>query len=199
MLKRLTPLLLILLLVACNGGPAVTNSQPSSAVIVCFGDSLTYGTGADGDNGYPVQLSRMLGRPVINAGIPGDTTAGALNRLETDVLAHQPGYVLLTLGANDLRHRMSPAETRRNLSRIVERIQAAGAMVIMGGIDIPLLGRDLNSVYRDVAKEQGALLIKNVLDDIIGKPELMSDQVHPNTQGYSIMAAYFAEALKPYL
>ena len=66
--------------------PPIKNPRPAGENIVCFGDSLTYGTGASQGMDYPTQLSRLIGRPVINAGIPGDTTATALARLERDVL-----------------------------------------------------------------------------------------------------------------
>ena len=80
----------------------ITNADTSGRVILCFGASLTYGTGATKGMSYPEQLSRMIGRPVINAGIPGNTTQDALARLDRDVLAHRPDIVLVTLGGNDL-------------------------------------------------------------------------------------------------
>ena len=79
------------------------------------------------------QLARMIGRPVINAGLPGDTTAGALARLEQDVLARSPRIVLITIGGNDLTHGVDREVFSRNLQTIVTRIQAAGALVVVGG------------------------------------------------------------------
>ena len=80
-----------------DSGPEIRNAQPASRVIICFGDSLTYGTGAPKGRDYPSQLAEMIKRPVVNAGIPGDTTARALTRLERDVLRKKPGVVLITL------------------------------------------------------------------------------------------------------
>ena len=85
--------------------PPVKNARPTGESIICFGDSLTYGTGASQGMDYPSQLSRLIGRPVINAGIPGDTTATALARLDRDVLSLSPRIVLITLGGNDLKNR----------------------------------------------------------------------------------------------
>ena len=79
----------VLILVAGYGwlfsGPVIRNPNPAGENIICFGDSLTAGTGAPEGKDYPSQLSAMIGRPVINAGVPGDTTAGALERLDADV------------------------------------------------------------------------------------------------------------------
>ena len=86
------------------------SSSPSQTVgslgdtIVCFGDSLTYGSGARKGMDYPSQLAQMIGKPVINAGVSGDTTARALQRLEHDVLSKSPDLVLITLGGNDLKN-----------------------------------------------------------------------------------------------
>ena len=68
--------------------------------IICFGDSLTFGTGADKGMDYPSQLAKMIRKTVINKGIPGDTTASALRRLNRDVLSKNPEFVLITLGGN---------------------------------------------------------------------------------------------------
>ena len=78
--------------------PDIRNAVPDGENIICFGDSLTYGTGAAENMDYPAQLSRMISRPVLNAGVPGDTTAMALARLEADVLSRSPRMVLITLG-----------------------------------------------------------------------------------------------------
>ncbi len=85
--------------------PPIKNTGRQARSIVCFGDSLTYGTGASLGMDYPSQLSRLIGKPVINAGIPGDTTATALSRLDRDVLGRSPRIVLITLGGNDLKNR----------------------------------------------------------------------------------------------
>ena len=86
-----------------------TSSQDHTSVsigdtIICFGDSLTAGTGAGKGMDYPSQLSQMISKPVINAGVSGDTTAEALERLDQDVLSRLPDMVLITLGDNDLKN-----------------------------------------------------------------------------------------------
>lgn len=177
---------------------AVKNAHPRGANIICFGDSLTFGTGAQEGMDYPSQLSRMLSTPVINAGVPGDTTTTALARLQEDVLSRSPRIVLITLGGNDLKNRIPRNTAFNNLKKIIQSIQDQGALVIVGGIDIPFYGRGFGSEYAKVCKEQGAVLIPNIYKGLIAHPELMSDQIHPNEAGYAIMAKRFYEAMKPY-
>ncbi len=167
--------------------------------IICFGDSLTFGTGAPENMSYPAQLSRILNRPVVNAGVPGDTTASALLRLQRDVLDRSPGIVLLTLGGNDLKNRISADAAFENLQIVVERIQGAGALVVLGGISIPFWDRGFSQRYRTLAKDTGAVLVENVYEGILGNRSLMSDTIHPNAGGYRIMAEHFVEALVPYV
>jgi acyl-CoA thioesterase I len=178
---------------------AVTNSQPSGEAVVCFGDSLTAGTGAEPADSYPAQLERLIGRAVVNAGVPGDTTATALDRLERDVLARNPRVVLITLGGNDLIHGVAPEEAFANLGRIVDAIHRRGALVVVGGIELPLVDRGYGQGYEELRERTGCLLVENVLDGLLGHPDLMSDQIHPNSKGYAIMAKRFRHAIDPYL
>ena len=163
--------------------------------IICFGDSLTSGTGATAGRDYPAQLSRLLGRPVVNAGAAGDTTARALDRLRQDVLSRSPRIVLITLGGNDLKNRIPREQAFANLKRCVETIQDAGALVIVGGIDLPVFGRGFGKGYKAVADETGAILIPDILDGIFGNRKLMSDPIHPNDEGYALMARRFYDAI----
>ncbi len=180
------------------GGTKIVNSKPSGVKIICFGDSLTAGVGAGPGQDYPSQLAGMLGREVINLGVSGDTTASALDRLD-QVLSRQPRIVLLTLGGNDIRQGINQAAAFANLEEIIRRIQAKGALVVIGGIDIPFFSRGFGAGYRDLARRTGSVLIPDVFAGIWGQPELMSDQVHPNPAGYRLMAEHFRQALEPYL
>jgi lysophospholipase L1-like esterase len=180
-----------------TSGP--TNAEPVGTTIVCFGDSLTYGTGASADESYPAQLRGRVDEPVINAGIPGDTTSRALTRLEQDVLSRDPRIVLITLGGNDLKNGVPREEAFDNLATIVQEIQAEGALVVVGGIDVPLYGRGYPEAYRELCKHLGCVLIANVYEGIWGRNDLMSDRIHPNGDGYEIMADRFYEAIEPYV
>ena len=167
--------------------------------IICFGDSLTYGTGAPREGSYPAQLERMIGRPVINAGIPGNTTADGLDRLEADVLSRSPRIVLITLGGNDMKRGIDKKIAFKNLRAIVEAVQARGALVVVGGVKLLFWDRGYAVEYERLAEDTGALLIPNVLDGLVGHADLMSDTIHPNSAGYGIMARRFQEIIKPYL
>ena len=182
-----------------NPSPHIKNTSPTGSSIICFGDSLTYGTGSTPGNSYPAQLSLLISKPVINAGIPGDTTATALSRLERDVLTRSPRVVLITLGGNDLKNRVPKETAFNNLKKIIETIQQQGALVVVGGINIPLWGRGFGGAYEKVCSQTGAILIPHILDGIFGKRELMSDPIHPNNNGYALMAKRFHKAIEPYL
>ena len=177
----------------------IRNADPVNKLVVCFGDSLTYGTGGGPGGSYPEQLAVLSGLEVLNAGVPGDTTAAALARLDEDVLSQNPGYVLITLGGNDLRRKRPLDEVADELERIIAACQETGALVVVGGIKIPLLGGELSALYREVVRRNGAVLIPDIYEGILGKSEYMSDSVHPNARGYAVMAATFYRALKPYL
>ncbi|ABK17214.1 arylesterase [Syntrophobacter fumaroxidans] len=186
-------------LLASSPGPTIRNDRPNGENIICFGDSLTYGTGAPKGKDYPTRLSRMISGPVMNKGVPGDTTARALDRLDKDVLSQSPRIVLITLGGNDLKNGISKDIAFRNLRVIIESIQDMGALVIVGGIDVPVWGRGFEDGYRQTCRETGAVLVPNIFEGIFGNRQLMSDAIHPNGEGYELIAEKFHQALKPYL
>ena len=176
-----------------GAGPDKSNYQ----TIICFGDSLTYGTGASQGMDYPSQLSQMLNRPVINAGEPGDTTRRALSRLERDVLSKNPDIVLITLAGNDLKNGVSRDTAFRNLRQIVESIQKQGSEVIIGGLKFPLRDRGYGKGYQELAEQTGAVLIPDIFEGIMGNRKLMSDPIHPNDAGYKMIAQRFYQAMRP--
>jgi lysophospholipase L1-like esterase len=185
------------LLVAGCSSP--TFLSPEGGNIICFGDSLTYGTGAPTGKSYPDQLAAMTGQPVINAGVPGDTTAGALERLDRDVLSRSPRIVLITLGGNDLRRGIDKSVAFRNLKTIVAAIQAEGALVVIGGLKFMLLDRGYGSEYEKLAENTGALLVTDLLGGLLGNKSLMHDTIHPNGEGYRVMARKFYQSIEAFL
>jgi len=195
--RTILPLLLAsMLLTACDGPEPVTLRGDN---IICFGDSLTFGTGAPRDKSYPAQLAEMIGQPVINSGIPGDTTDRALRRLERDVLSKSPRIVLITLGGNDLKNGVDKKTAFKNLKDIVDTIQARGALVVFGGIRLLFWDRGYEEEYEKLAAETGALLVPDILGGLMGHEELMHDTIHPNGAGYKIMAQKFYTRIEPYL
>jgi len=177
----------------------IRNIPVSISRIVCFGDSLTAGVGASKGLDYPSRLAELTGIEVINSGVSGNTTTDGLARLQEDVLDHQPDVVLITLGGNDLRKRVEIGSVEANLTAIVEEIQGAGSMVVLGGLQIPLYGGELSEMYESVARQTGAVLIPNIFAGIFTDRKFMSDPIHPNDSGYEIMTGYFYEALLPYI
>lgn len=177
----------------------ISSIRSNAEVIICFGDSLTFGTGASRGMDYPSQLSKMIGREVINKGIPGDTTSTALRRLKRDVLSINPDIVLITLGGNDLKNGISKRRAFGNLKQIIQAIQKQGAKVIIGGLKFPGMDRGYGKGYEDLAQDTGALLIPDILAGIVNNPNLMSDPIHPNYKGYRIMALKFRDAIASFV
>ncbi len=179
--------------------PTIVNREPLGQNIICFGDSLTFGTGASKDQSYPSHLSRLIQLPVINKGHPGDTTEDGLHRLNKDVLSNSPRIVLITLGGNDMKNGVNKNEAFTNLRKIITAIQAKGALVIVGETRIPFLSSDFSNEYEIVCRETGAVFVPDILGGIMGNASLMSDRIHPNGKGYEIMADKFLKAITPYL
>ena len=172
-----------------------TSIRSDLGVIVCFGDSLTFGIGASKGMDYPSQLSKLIDNAVINRGIPGDTTRTALRRLKRDVLSLDPDIVLITLGGNDLKNGIPKEVAFRNLKQIVQTLQRQGAQVIIGGLKLPGMDRGFGKGYEDLAQQTGAFLIPDIFAGIVSNPKLMSDPIHPNNNGYRIIAKKFSNAL----
>ena len=159
--------------------------------VIAFGDSLTAGYGAAEGEDYPTRLARLLGMPVINAGISGDTTETALARVD-DVLARDPRIVIVGLGGNDYLGSVDISVTEANLRSIVRRIHERGAMVMLLGFKFPSLNANYEKMYARVASEERCLLVPGVLAGILTDNSLKSDAIHPNARGYDLMAQRLA-------
>lgn len=189
-----------LLLPAC--GPSfrhTANLATPQEGIVCFGDSITAGFGASAGNDYPAVLQRLLGEPVHNAGVNGDTTGSALSRLERDVLVYRPRVVIVELGGNDFLRKVPREEVFRNLDRMLGEIVRAGSIPVLVHAKFGLLSDPYYDGYAEVAKRHNAVLVSNVLKNILGNPRHMSDQIHPNDAGYRLLAERIAAVVGPLL
>jgi acyl-CoA thioesterase-1 len=174
----------------------VTNLASRGSSIIAFGDSLTAGYGAGSGEDYPSGLTSLIAAPVINAGVSGDTTEMALARLDRDVLSRDPRIVIVGLGGNDFLQGVAISTTEANLRTIVQKIQGAGAMVVLLGFRFPSLGASYETMYANVARDRGCLLIPGILRGILTDPALKSDQIHPNARGYRLMAERIAGPCK---
>ncbi|HEV2722751.1 MAG TPA: arylesterase [Thermoanaerobaculia bacterium] len=190
--------LLVIIVVALWPSPyaKVRNLDSRGTNIVAFGDSLTAGYGAKRGEDYPSRLSAILGQPVINAGVSGDTTASALPRLDADVLGRDPRIVIVGLGGNDFLQSVPVATTEANLREIVHKIEGGGAMVILLGFRFPSITADYEAMYKRVAKDEGCLLVAGPLRGILNDSSLKSDAIHPNARGYELMAERVAGPCK---
>ena len=165
----------------------VANLGSGGTNLVILGDSIASGYDVEPEDAFPALLAARLPIPVLNAGAPGDTTRSALRRIDRDVLARDPRIVLVELGGNDFLARRPLAEFEADLSAIVSRIQAGGAMVALAGFEIGFLGEDYGAIYERVAERQRCLLIPDLLDGVLGRHT--SDRIHPDAEGHRLIAA----------
>jgi acyl-CoA thioesterase-1 len=174
----------------------VRNVHSRGSNVIAFGDSLTAGYGAQPGEDYPSRVSATTGITIINAGVSGDTTEMALARVDKDVLSRDPRIVIVGLGGNDYLQSTSITTTEENLRSIIDKIESAGAAVILLGFRFPSINADYEAMYQRVAKDKGCLLVPNVLSGILTHPELKSDEIHPNARGYQMMADRIAGPLQ---
>lgn len=177
-----------------DSAPTITNYPPKNQTIVAFGDSLIAGEGAAEDKSFISLLSEKLDRPIENLGVNGNTSADGLARIE-DVVARDPGLVIVSLGGNDYLRRMPESETSENLRAIIERLHAEGSVVMLLGVRGGILRDSRSSMYEELSREYGTAYVSDILDGLIGDPEFMDDAIHPNDRGHAIIAERIHEAL----
>lgn len=189
---------IVLLLVGC-AKREIKNIDSKGTNIICFGNSITFGYGVGPGEDYPATLTKMIKTPVINAGIDGDTTPEALKRLESDVLDRDPVLVIIEFGGNDFLRKIPQEVTLNNIKEMVDKIQAKGAMVAIVDISIGIFLKEYRQALFNIVKEKEAIFIPNILGGIITNPHLKSDFMHPNTNGYKIIAQRIYRNLIPSL
>lgn len=167
----------------------------AGTAIVIFGDSLAAGIGATTGGDIASRLSAQLASPVLNLGIPGDTTADGLARVDT-LLDTDPRIAIILLGGNDAIKKLPIEQTFTNLAAIIERVQAAGAAVILVGEPGALYGSRYEDEYERLAKTYRTFYIPNILFGLIGRTEYMSDYIHPNDAGYARAAERILPVIK---
>ena len=177
----------------------ITNLESQGKNIICFGDSITVGFGAQEGQDYPAALAKMTKFPVINAGINGDTSSEGIKRIDTDVLSKDPLLVIVEFGGNDFLGKTPVEETVKNIEEMIKIIQSKGAMVAIADISTFVVMNDYGKEFRRLSKKYGTILIRGILDGIITDPELKSDFVHPNSKGYQLIAHRIYRGIIPYL
>jgi acyl-CoA thioesterase I len=176
---------------APKGSEASAMTKPIK--IAAFGDSLTAGYLLAPSEAFPVVLGKVLAArghnvEMINAGVSGDTTSAARDRLSWSVPPDAEA-VILELGANDALRGLDPAETRRNLDAMIQSFQQQKADILLAGMLAPRsLGdtytKTFDAIFPDLATKYGLLLYPFFLDKTALKPQLsLSDGLHPNAKG----------------
>jgi lysophospholipase L1-like esterase len=187
---------LVLLCLGCGReAPALARLGPDD-VVLAFGDSLTFGTGVTADETYPAVLAGLIGRKVVRDGVPGETTAQGLERLEASLETHRPRLLLLCLGGNDLLRRVDAAQIESNLRAMVQLARSRGAEVVLIGVPEPALFGGTAPLYRRLAAELRVLLEEETVTDVLRDEALKSDPIHPNAEGYRRIAQALAALLR---
>jgi len=182
----------------CAGGD-IANRGSQGTAIICFGDSITAGLEVASQDTYPAQLSRLLGKEVINAGVSGDTTRQALRRIERDVLSRNPKLVLVEFGANDAFQKIDPQETFGNIRKVIDQIHGRGAMAALVTVKVGLINDSYQKEFKKIAREKRAIFIPDIMKGIFTNPAFKTDQLHPNKDGYTIIAQKIYKKIKPFL
>ena len=175
--------------------------------IVVLGDSLTAGLGLAVRDAYPTLLQERLKTQglnfeVVNAGVSGDTSAGALSRLDWS-LQGDVRVLIVALGGNDGLRGLPPEQLQQNLAQIIERAQARQIEVILAGMEAPPnYGREyivsFHKVYPALAKRYGVALVPFLLQGVAGTETLnQADGIHPTAAGAQIVADNVWAVLKP--
>jgi lysophospholipase L1-like esterase len=192
---RLVLVVLALSLAGCGERPRL-EALPGDAVVLAFGDSLTYGTGASASESYPAQLEQLIGRRVVRAGVPGEVSAQALARLPGMLDEHSPRLLLLCIGGNDFLRRLGGRQAADNVRAMVKLARSRGVEVLLIGTPEPGFSVTPPAFYAAIAEEFRLPYEHDVIGDVLRDASLKADPIHPNARGYRIIAERIAEALK---
>lgn len=188
---------------------AFTAGQDSRPLLVCFGDSLTAGYGADPGQSFPDYLQADLDAQgykyrVVNEGVSGNTTKDGVDRL-AGVVAMKPEVVVIEFGGNDGLRGLPIEDSRAHLDTIIGKLKASGAKVLIAGITLPLnygpaYIKQFDATYPLLAKKYDVPLMPFLLNDVYGVPGMMqADDTHATAAGNKIVAGDMIPFLKPLL
>lgn len=182
-------------LAACSDDAKLPALETGSTILA-FGDSLTYGTGASRDNAYPAVLEKLIRHKVINAGIPGEVSEKGLARLPGLIKKHRPGLIIICHGANDILRKLDLRKTRDNLQQMISLAKDNNSEVVLIGVPEFSLFLSPEPMYQALAEKNQLPISNDILAEIIGNSTLKSDRVHPNAQGYQLLAQDIATLLR---
>lgn len=184
--------------------------------LLVVGDSLSAEYGLARGTGWVALLEGRLkrdmpGASVVNASISGDTTAGGLTRLPSLLRDHAPDLVVIELGANDALRGLPLEQTRDNLVRMTRLAKAAGARVVLVGMQLPpnfgkAYGERFAGLYPELAKAEGASLVPFLLKGVADLPDagaamalFQADRIHPTAKAHPIILDNVWPVLQPLL
>ena len=196
MTRRLALLLICGLLAGCGDRVPRPGALGADDIVLAFGDSLTYGTGAKPEESYPAVLARLINRPVVRSGVPGEKTDGGLQRIAGVLDEHRPKLVIVCLGGNDMLRKVDKTVTENNLRGILREIRSRGLDAMLIGVPQPALVTSAPAFYEKLAKEFSIPYVAGVVTSVLYKPELKSDPIHPNAEGYRRIAEAVATLLR---
>lgn len=186
--------------------PAATQSSlQKSGIIVAMGDSLTEGLGVDESQSYPALLEKRLKADgldfqVINAGVSGETSSGALSRIAW-ILSLQPDIVILCTGANDGFRGMDPDAVDKNIRKMIAKLKEQDVTIVLAGMKmVENMGKDytraFNNLYETIAREEEVIFMPFFLEGVATRRTMnLPDGIHPNARGYETIV----ENLYPYV
>jgi acyl-CoA hydrolase len=193
---------IVALAVAACGKKQKLTALPAGSKVLAFGDSVTFGTGAAPGEDWPTLLAGLTSWQITNAGIPGDTAEAAKSRIRGLLDEHTPALVIIEIGGNDFLRRRQPSAVKEDIKFLIAAAKNAGSQVVLIGVsELSLLavvaGKAGDSpIYQELGKEEGVPIVADVFSDILSRPELCADKIHPNAQGYRQMASGIHAGLK---
>ena len=185
--------LLAAALAGCGRDKKTAQPVPPGSTVLALGDSLTFGTGASAETSYPTVLAGLTGWNVVNAGVPGDTSAQALARLPALLAEHQPKLVIVSIGGNDFLRKLPESDTRANVHAAGKLALEAGAQVLLVAVPRATVAAALgqmtdHALYAEVAKDLKIPLQREAWGEVLAQPDLRADAVHANARGYAQFA-----------
>lgn len=186
---------IIFLLAGCSDEIALPKLS-SDAVILAFGDSLTHGNGATTEQSYPAVLEKLSNRKVINAGVSGEESGPGLKRLPGLLEQHKPQLMILCHGGNDFLRKKDVGKTESNLRTMINLASSKNIPVVLLGVPKPGLFLSSANVYEKIAESSNVIFIEDLIADVLSDKSLKSDTVHPNEDGYRVMAETIYSVLK---
>jgi acyl-CoA thioesterase-1 len=194
--RFLSSLLAASLLAACGGAHPPLEKLDAAAVVLAFGDSLTFGTGAAPAESYPAALERAIGRRVVNAGVPGETSARGLERLPAVLDEVKPRLLILCHGGNDFLRRLDDRQAAANIRAMIELARARGVAVVLVATPKPGFPPSVPPFYGEIARQFSLAQDDAVLKAVLFDNSLKSDMVHPNAKGYAEIAVAVERMLR---